>query len=66
VERQSTLGKAPRNFAIDPTGLWLIAANQNSDNVVVFRINTQTGRLTATGKQFQIGKPVCVVFVPAE
>jgi 6-phosphogluconolactonase len=66
VERQSTRGKTPRCFAIDPTGQYLIAANQNSDNVVVFRINTQTGRLTSTGQNLQIGKPVCVVFVPTE
>ena len=64
VERQSTLGKTPRSFAIDPTGQYLITANQNSDNIVVFRINAQTGRLTSTGQNFQIGKPVCVVFVP--
>jgi 6-phosphogluconolactonase len=66
VERQSTRGKTPRSFAIDPTGQYLIAANQNSNNIVVFRINAQTGGLTATGQEFQVGKPVCVLFVPAE
>ena len=66
VERQSTRGKVPRGFAIDPTGQYLIAANQNSDNVVFFRINAQTGRLTWTGQTFEVGKPVCVAFVPLE
>jgi 6-phosphogluconolactonase len=66
VERQPSLGKTPRCFAIDPTGQYLIAANQNSDNIVIFRINDQTGRLTPTGQEFQVGKPVCVVFAPAE
>jgi len=66
VERQSTRGKVPRGFAIDPTGQYLIAANQNSDNFVVFRINAQTGRLTWTGQTFEVGKPVCVAFVPLE
>jgi 6-phosphogluconolactonase len=66
VERQSTRGKVPRCFAIDPTGQYLIAANQNSDSVVVFRINAQTGQLTWTGQTVEVGKPVCVAFVPVE
>ncbi len=37
VSHHSTLGEEPRNFAIDPTGTYLVAANQRSGNVVVFR-----------------------------
>ncbi len=66
VERQSSHGKTPRCFAIDPTGQYLIAANQNSDNVVVFHINALTGKLTWTGQSIEVGKPVCVTFVPRE
>jgi 6-phosphogluconolactonase len=66
VERQSSRGKTPRCFAIDPTGQYLIAANQNSDNVAVFRINPKTGKLTWTGQTIEVGKPVCVNFVPME
>jgi 6-phosphogluconolactonase len=66
VERQSTRGKIPRCFAIDPTGQFLIAANQDSDSIVVFRISAQTGQLTWTGQTVEVGKPVCVVFVPLE
>ncbi|MGZ3384282.1 MAG: lactonase family protein [Isosphaeraceae bacterium] len=36
---QATLGKNPRNFAIDPTGTYLLAENQDSDSIVVFRID---------------------------
>src|SRR5204863_248865 len=36
VEHQSTQGKTPRHFAVDPTGKWLLAENQDSGNVVVF------------------------------
>ena len=43
-------GKKPRNFEIDPGGSYLIAANQNSNNVVVFKIDQQTGHLTPTGE----------------
>ena len=55
VERVSTGGKTPRNFAIDPTGRTLLAANQGSDSVVVFRIDDKTGRLTPTGQVVEVG-----------
>ena len=61
----STEGKTPRSFGIDPTGRYLLAANQDSDNVVVFRIDQKTGRLASTGTSIEVGKPVCVEFVPA-
>jgi len=57
---QSTLGKTPRNFAIDPTGSYLLAANQNSDNIVVFQINKKTGNLSPTGVQAHVSMPVCI------
>jgi len=64
VENVSTQGKTPRSFGIDPTGNYLLAANQDSENVVVFRIDQKTGRLAATASSIEVGKPVCVVFVP--
>jgi 6-phosphogluconolactonase (cycloisomerase 2 family) len=37
----------PRDFAIDPSGAYLIAANQRGDqNALVFRIDGQSGALT--------------------
>ena len=57
---QSTLGEAPRNFIIDPTGNYLIAANQQTNNIVIFKRNKQTGMLTATGEQIKVPKPVCL------
>jgi len=63
VGSEPTLGLAPRNFAIDPTGKFLLAANQNSNEVVVFKRNLQTGKLTDTGKRIGVSKPVCLKFV---
>ncbi len=60
--RQSTLGKIPRNFVIDPTGKYLLVANQNSDEIVVFKRNLKSGLLAETGKRISIGKPVCLKF----
>ena len=50
--RVSTQGKTPRNFAIDPSGAFLLAANQDSNSIVVFRIDQSTGALTPTGREF--------------
>lgn len=59
-----TGGKTPRSFGIDPTGTFLIAANQDSDNVVLFRINASTGDLIQTGVDVKVSTPVCVTFLP--
>jgi 6-phosphogluconolactonase len=64
IERVATGGKTPRNFAIDPSGEWLLAANQDSNTVVTFRINRETGRLTPTGESIEVGSPTMVDFVP--
>ena len=56
--------KIPRNFNLDPTGRWLITAGQNSDNLAVFRVDQQTGRLEFTGTKIEVGAPVCVRFLP--
>ncbi|HEY4291103.1 MAG TPA: lactonase family protein [Puia sp.] len=63
---QSTLGKTPRNFMIDPTGHWLLAANQNGRNVVVLKIDQQTGLLTDSGKKIGLPAPVCLKMTPVE
>jgi len=57
-----TQGKTPRNFNIDPAGRFLIAANQDSDTLVVFRIERESGALVPTGQTVNVPAPVCVVF----
>jgi len=57
VAYQSTLGEHPRNFLIDPTGKFLLVANQISGGVVVFRRNIQTGRLAYTGIKVKMTGP---------
>ena len=66
VEHVSTQGKTPRGFGIDPTGAYLMAANQKSNNLVVFRIDQTTGRLKPTGQVLDALTPVAVTFVPAK
>ena len=57
---QSTMGKTPRNFLIDPTGHWVLVANQNGKNVVVFKRDAATGALTDTHKRIELPAPVCL------
>ena len=63
VGHQKTMGKTPRNFAIDPTGRYLFAANQSSGFVTVFKINQNTGGLSEV-RRLSVPNPVCVRFLP--
>ena len=63
VGHQSTLGKTPRNFNFDPTGNFLLVANQNSDDIVVFKVDKKTGLLSDSGKRIKAGNPVCVKWI---
>ncbi|MBX3433033.1 MAG: lactonase family protein [Pirellulales bacterium] len=61
LERVSTGGKTPRHFTFSPGGQWLLAANQNSGTITVFRIAAD-GRLQATDEQANVPAPVCLLF----
>ena len=65
LNRRSTLGKSPREFAIDPTGRWLIVGNQDSDTFYVFSRDAETGQLGANPQKVAVGKPVDFKLVPA-
>ena len=60
IAHQATLGLTPRNFNFDPSGKFLLVANQNSDEVVIFKRNINSGLLTDTGNRINVGKPVCI------
>lgn len=62
----SSGGKYPRNFAIDPDGSFLLAANEQSNNIVVFRIDGITGGLSQTGYEVELSYPVCLKFMYLE
>ncbi len=54
----------PRDFKIDTTGKYLLVEGQKSDNIAVLKIDTGTGRLTNTGNDLKINKPVSIAFMP--
>jgi 6-phosphogluconolactonase len=62
VGHQSTLGEHPRNFAIDPSGKFVVVANLVSNNLVVFKRNERTGLLKPKRGKVQVPRPSCVKF----
>ena len=57
-------GQHPRNFELSPDGAWLVCANQDSNNLVSFKVDDATGRLTPTGSVVIVPQAVCVLFAP--
>jgi 6-phosphogluconolactonase len=66
VAAQATGGKTPRHFGIDREGKHLIIANQNTDTLLVCRIDGGNGRLKPAGELVDAPSPVCVVFLEPE
>ena len=61
--RQSTYGKAPRSVVIDPSGSFLIVANQDTDDVYTFKLDKATGLLVDEPIKTDIPSPVCLKFL---
>jgi 6-phosphogluconolactonase len=66
VGHQSTLGKTPRCFKIDPTGTIMLAANQDSDDIYSFKVDKKTGKFTPTGHSVKVSIPVCIQYMPSD
>jgi 6-phosphogluconolactonase len=65
LDRTPTLGKTPRHFTLDPTGKFLLAANQDTSDIAVFQVHPNGGQLTPVGGLVKDAPvPVCILFVP--
>jgi 6-phosphogluconolactonase len=62
VQRVTEGVKVPRNYAIDPSGKWLVCANLKGDTATVYGVDPQTGRLTYTGS-VPVPESLCVRFL---
>jgi 6-phosphogluconolactonase len=62
VQRMADGIKTPRNFAIDPSGKWLVCGNLTANSANVYRIDPGTGRLALAGT-VQVPQPLCVRFL---
>jgi len=63
VEYIPSLGRTPRNITIDPSNEYLFCANQNGENLVVFRIDHRTGHLTPTGSRQPVPQAAGIAIV---
>jgi 6-phosphogluconolactonase len=54
--------KTPRDFAIDPTGKWLLVGGQNDSKIVVHRIDSTNGKLLSTTESAPVSAAVCILF----
>lgn len=56
-------GKNPRDFNLDPSGKWILVANQDSDNILVYPRDLKTGMLKDQTQIVGTSKPVCLRFL---
>ena len=55
-------GDWPRNFTIDPSGKFILAANQRSGDISIFRIDRITGIPEQLTQNVKLNAPVCLKF----
>lgn len=60
VQSISTAGDFPRDFELSHDDRYLVASNQLSDNLTLYRRNATTGLLTAIQSGVACPEPVCV------
>lgn len=61
LANEPTRGKDPRNFQITPDEKFIVAANQNGNNLVSYKRDSETGLLTYVA-QVSAPAPVCILF----
>ncbi len=64
VGQQLTGGTTPREFILSPDGRWLLVANQDSDNLVVFKVDEFNGSLIKL-IEYHLKSPVCLKWLEA-
>lgn len=63
VANEPAQGTGTRNFTIDPTGNYLLAAYQTSDKIVVYKRDKKTGKLNLLQQSVEVGNPVCLKWI---
>ena len=61
IQNMTVHGDWPRNFALDPSGKFLLVANQKSNNISVFSVDKNTGELSFLNTT-ETPSPVCLLF----
>lgn len=63
LQRRSVEGVEPREFSIDPSGKYVLIANQKSNQIVVLKRDPATGLMGATVQTFAIDSPSDIKFL---
>ncbi|GAA0485581.1 lactonase family protein [Salinibacillus aidingensis] len=63
IEWTHTEGDWPRDFVLDPTEQFIVAANQETGTLALFERNQQQGTLTLLQKDVHAPEAVCVKFL---
>lgn len=63
IQQRSSEGREPREFAIDPSGRFMLIANQKSDALVVLQRDPDSGLLGDTLQTLPMGRPSDVKFI---
>jgi len=63
IQQRTSEGREPREFAIDPSGRFMLIANQLSNALVVLRRDPDSGLLGETLQTLPVGKPSDVKFI---
>ena len=61
IANEPTKGKDPRNFQLTPDEKFVIVANQNSNNLVSYTRDSETGLMTYAS-EIAAPTPVCILF----
>jgi len=62
VEEFSSCGEIPRNFSISKDGNILLVCNQDSDNIVSFKVDQATGEISKRDEVY-VPTPVCALIM---
>ena len=62
IEVEPVRGATPRNFNLDPSGRWLLAAGQDSHTLASFAVDQETGELTYNRSNVTAPSAICVLF----
>lgn len=63
IEHVSSNGEWPRDFVLDPSESFLVVSNQHTENIVLFRRDIESGKLTETGSEIDVPEVVCLKFL---
>ena len=54
----------PRDFNLDPSGLYLISAGERSNDIRLYTIGQETGMLEETACKLELPAPANILFIP--